>query len=224
MVALPFEVADHIAGTACAHCGAPTMAAHGRFCCVAADVHQEIHRKFELVNSHVELEHPVDPVAVGAVLLGRCCTRIDRAYAEGLKIHTRAPARRFIAPCIRGTNISCGTTKSECRRCHPSVDVDDISEHRKQYSGLKERLGDAAADKAADRLDFPDDHRRRDAAGLRARCDGPGDPQISQDVPAQIPYRVFPDPAAIDIETELRRTLNEDKTRISRAQGHDDPK
>ena len=32
---------------------------------------------------------------------------------------------------------------------HAPVDVNDVSEHRKHYPGLKERLRQAAADKAA---------------------------------------------------------------------------
>ena len=35
--------------------------------------------------------------------------------------------------------------------------MNDVREHRKQYPALKERLGQAAVDKAADRFDFPDD-------------------------------------------------------------------
>src|SRR5271169_30396 len=168
---------------------------------MAANIHQEIHRKFELVNSHVELQHPVDPFAVGSVLLGRCCTRIDRAYAEmPQNPHARAGAAVYRTLHQRH-EYQLRHKEGECRRRHPSVDVDDICEYRKQYSGLKKRLGDAATDKTADRFDFPDDHRRRDTTGLWARCGGPRDSQISKDVPAQIPYGIFPDPAAIDIET-----------------------
>ena len=60
-----------------------------------------------------------------------------------------------------------------------------------------------AADKTADRFDFPDDHRRPDTAGLRARCGDPSDPQIGKDVPTQIAYCIFPDPASINVDGEF---------------------
>ena len=100
----------------------------------------------------------------------------------------------------------------------------DVREDRKQDPALKERLGQAAADKAADRFDFPDEHCGPDPAGLRARCSDPSDPQIGKDVPPQIPCRIFPDPASIYVDDEFGRSLNKDDARISGTQDHDQAK
>src|SRR5215467_6884107 len=96
--------------------------------------------------------------------------------------------------------------------------MNNVGKHRKQYSALKERLGQAAAHKASNGFDFPDQHRGPDTAGLRSRSGDPGDPQISKNVPAQIPYCIFPDPTSIYVDDEFGHTLNEYDTCISGAQ------
>src|SRR5215469_7078365 len=167
---------------------------------MAAKVHQEIHRKLELVNSHVELQNSVDPSAIGPVVFGRGGVRIDCANAElSQNPHAYTGAAVYCTLHQRHEH-ELRYKEGECRRCHPSVEVDDVGEHREQNPGLKQRFGDTAADKSTDRFDFSDDHRRSHPAGLRAGCGDPSDPQISEDMPTQIPYSVFSNPGAIDIE------------------------
>src|SRR6516162_3011690 len=98
--------------------------------------------------------------------------------------------------------------------------MDDVSEYRKQYSTLEERLRQAAAHKASNGFDFADQHRGAHAAGLRPRSGDPSDPQISKDMPTQIPYCIFSDPASVDVDNEFGHTLNEHNTRISGAQSY----
>jgi len=84
---------------------------------------------------------------------GRCCTPTPRC----LKIHTRAPARRFIAPCISGTNISCGTKRANAA----AASICRCGRYTRAPKAIFRPAGEArrrCCRKAADRLDFPDDH------------------------------------------------------------------
>jgi hypothetical protein len=75
---------------------------------MTAEVHQKIHRKLELKYSHIEPQHTIDPLRVRALLLA-AAVRVSTVLIPSCRnTQTRALARRFIAPCIRGTNISCG--------------------------------------------------------------------------------------------------------------------
>jgi len=99
--------------------------------------------------------------------------------------------------------------------------VNDVSEYREQYPSLKQRFEDTAADKTADRFDLPDNHGSADAACLSAGRDVSCNPQISEDVPAQIACCIFSDPTPIHIEGELCSPLHENGAGICGAKGQD---
>src|ERR1700751_1330998 len=94
----------------------------------------------------------------------------------------------------------------------------DISQYGKHYAALQQRLGEAAPDKASDRLHFRNDHCCPNTARLGSGLNRLPRPLISDHVPAQIPPCILTDPAAIDIEAELGRALNENGASVGRAQ------
>jgi hypothetical protein len=83
---------------------------------------------------------------------------------------------------------------------------------------VKQRLGKTAADETSDRLDFRHDHCSPDPAVLRSRRNRRCRPRISDHVPAQIPRCILANPAAVDVEAKLGRTLNQNGAGIGRAQ------
>src|SRR6516164_2414832 len=105
-----------------------------------AEVHQEIHREFERINSHVKLQYAVDPPAVGLVALDRRRTRIDRANAD-LAQNPHARTRTAIYRALhQWYEDELRQEQRKCCRRHPSVEVNNIGEDRKQYPALEEGL------------------------------------------------------------------------------------
>jgi len=82
----------------------------------------------------------------------------------------------------------------ERRCCHPAIEVHDIGQYGKQYTGLKQRLGEAAPDKPSDRLDFRHDHCGPDPARFGSQPNRLRRPRISDHVPTQIPRGILTDP------------------------------
>src|ERR1051326_8020438 len=101
--------------------------------------------------------------------------------------------------------------------------MDYVGQHGTEDAPLQQRLRDAAADKATDRFDFRDDHRRLDPFSLWRRCGGRARADQNMHPAPQIADRTLADPAAIDIEDELGATLHQYGAGIDRGERHYEP-
>src|SRR6516165_2781286 len=186
---------------------------------MTAEVHQEVHSKFEPKDPHVEDKDPVDALLVGAEVSIGLVDHVDPELAQYPDAGSGAPVHRRLH---QRNKEELGDEESERAERHPWVEMNEIGKHREQDAALEQRLGYALADEPADGLDFRDDHRDRDP--LRIGGWGGGGRYLDDRVyaSAQVADGALADPAPIHVEDELGPALDEHDTGIDRAQD-DDP-
>jgi hypothetical protein len=127
--------------------------------------------KLETVDPHVELEHLLDMLVVAPVPLqivtGGALDDADAELPQDLDAPPGAPVDRA----LHQWHEDQLRHEQHERRCgHPEIDMDHVGQHGQEDAALQQRLGNAAADKTADRFDLRDDHRRLDPFRLRRGC------------------------------------------------------
>src|ERR1700730_5961752 len=98
---------------------------------LSAQVHQEVHRELEAVDSHVELEYVLDALVVGPIPRVVAADSLDDADAElPYDLDARSLASSLCALHQRNED-QLGHEERERRAGHPKIDMDHVSQHRK---------------------------------------------------------------------------------------------
>ena len=105
---------------------------------------------------------------------------------------------------------------------HPGLRVDHVARYAEQDAGVEQRLREAGADEAADRLDLRDDDRDLDAFGPRRGCVCRSGRSGRVHLNAQAPVRGFGHRPAIDVHHQLQRALHQDHGAVGEAQQPDE--
>ena len=176
---------------------------------VMHQVHQEVHRVLELVDAHVEGEDALDRLAAqAAAVVLRKRALDDRAADAALGENARLGAA-VDRPLQERNEHHLGNEEGEAKQSQPGLEIDHVADHARQDAALQQRLGDADADEAADRLGLLQDHgdlhaRPAVRMGPRVRRDA-----LAAHAVAQPADGVFGHPAAIDVEDQLEGLLGE---------------
>ena len=155
----------------------------------------------------------------GARAIGRFLDDIDAERPHGLDAPFGAAVDRLLQQ-WNEQELRAEDEKRDQR--HPRLREDHVAEYAQQHAAVEQRLREAGADEAADRLNLRDDHRDLDAflprRGRACRSGRRGRVHLQ----AQALVRGLAHGAAIDVHHQLEASVQERHPDVNQAQRSDE--
>jgi len=181
-------------------------------------VHEHVHRVFQLVDAHVEGEDPPDRLfRPGPFVRGRR-RRADDAAADaalGEDARLRPAVDRQLK---KRDEHELGKEEGKGKQRQLEVEIQHVADDAHQDAALQQRFGNADAHEAADRLDLVENHGDLDTGVVgrfpRMKRQSALPPTIVRSVRTESSAT----PAAIDVERELETLLDQGDARVGKSQ------